>query len=88
LEQFWGRAASQASWQELQGKAPRGRDAFVFSLREAHFVQGPTKERWEESCEQAAHEQDPKRLILLVEEINRLLKEKEERLEKKLTLDA
>jgi hypothetical protein len=38
------------------------------------------KERWEELCQQAAVEPDPKKLMGLVEEISRLLKEKEERL--------
>ena len=38
------------------------------------------KEHWMELCQQAAVEQDPKRLMELVEEINRLLEEKEERL--------
>jgi hypothetical protein len=38
------------------------------------------KESWEELCQQAAVEPDPKKLMGLVEEINRLLKEKEARL--------
>jgi hypothetical protein len=38
------------------------------------------KEHWMELCQQAAVEQDPKRLMALVEEINRLLQEKEQRL--------
>jgi hypothetical protein len=37
------------------------------------------KARWMELCEQAAGEQDPKKLMELVEEINRLLLEKEKR---------
>ena len=37
------------------------------------------KEHWLELCEQAAVEQDPKKLMVLVEELNRLLKEKEQR---------
>jgi hypothetical protein len=40
------------------------------------------KEHWLELCEQAAVEQDPKKLMELVEEINRLLQEKEQRLRK------
>ena len=40
------------------------------------------KEHWLELCEQAAVEQDPKKLMELVEEINRLLAEKEQRLRK------
>jgi len=38
------------------------------------------KERWRELCEQAAVEQDPKKLMVLVAEITRLLDEKQERL--------
>ena len=37
-------------------------------------------ERWQELCAQAATEQDPDRLLVLVQEINRLLEEKEKRL--------
>ena len=37
------------------------------------------KARWMELCEQAAVEQDPTKLLALVEEINRLLLEKEKR---------
>ena len=39
-------------------------------------VQGNTKERWLELCEQAITEQDPAKLYVLVREINRLLEEK------------
>ncbi len=38
------------------------------------------KESWLKLCEQAAVEQDPKKLMELVTEINRLLQEKEQRL--------
>jgi hypothetical protein len=34
-------------------------------------------ERWKELCAQAAVEQDPARLIELVQEINRMLEEKD-----------
>jgi hypothetical protein len=44
-------------------------------------MQGKAKERWVQLCEQAAMEQDTERLIDLVEEINRMLDEKEQRLE-------
>jgi hypothetical protein len=44
-------------------------------------MQGKTRERWVELCEQAATEQDPTRLMQLVQEINKLLVEKEERLD-------
>ena len=36
-------------------------------------MQGKTRERWQELCEQAANEQDPKKMLEFVEEINRLL---------------
>jgi hypothetical protein len=39
-------------------------------------LEGPVKERWMELCAQAAEEQNPARLLELVEEINRLLDEK------------
>ena len=38
-------------------------------------------ERWMELCKQAAIEQDPQKLLALVEEINALLEKKERRLE-------
>ena len=38
-------------------------------------------ERWQEVCEQIAVEQDPKRFMSLVDELNRLLEEKERRLD-------
>ena len=44
-------------------------------------MQGETKERWEQLCEQAAKEQDPQRLRELIKEIDRLLTEKANRLE-------
>jgi hypothetical protein len=42
---------------------------------------GRDKERWLELCEQAALEQDAKKLISLITEINRLLEEKRRRLQ-------
>jgi hypothetical protein len=45
-------------------------------------MQGEKKERWMELCAQAAVEQDPEKLHALVEEIDRLLQEKEDRLKK------
>ena len=38
------------------------------------------KERWKVLCEQAAVEQDPAKLHVLIREINHLLEEKEARL--------
>jgi hypothetical protein len=46
-------------------------------------MQGDTKERWRELCEQATVEQDTQKLMALIAEINRLLEEKEQRLKKK-----
>jgi hypothetical protein len=43
-------------------------------------MKGEIKERWMELCEQAAVEQDPAKVRILAEEINRLLQEKEVRL--------
>jgi hypothetical protein len=45
-------------------------------------MDGDTKERWLELCEQAAVEPDPVKMLQLIEEINRLLQEKEEVLRK------
>jgi hypothetical protein len=45
-------------------------------------VQGQAKERWVALCELAAVEQDGRKLIILVHEINDLLREKQERLDK------
>ena len=44
-------------------------------------MQGPNKERFRQLCEQAAGEQDPKKLIELVKQINDLLEAKKARLE-------
>ena len=50
-------------------------------LRHQTFpMQGETKERWLELCEQAAVEQDPQRLMALVKEICELLEAKERKL--------
>jgi len=43
-------------------------------------MQGEVRERWMALCEQAAKEQDPAKLLELVTEINRLLEEKQDRL--------
>lgn len=43
-------------------------------------MQEKTKPLWFTLCEQAAVEQDPVRLLELVQEINRLLEEKEQML--------
>ena len=46
-------------------------------------MQGEQRERWMRLCAEAANEQDPKKLMSLVDEIDRLLAEKEDRLNKK-----
>ena len=43
-------------------------------------MKGKVKERWRELCELAATEQDPLKLSELVAEIDRLLQEKQNRL--------
>jgi predicted nucleotidyltransferase len=46
-------------------------------------MQSETKERWILLCEQAATEQDSRKMVELIQEINRLLEEKRSRLNKK-----
>jgi hypothetical protein len=53
-----------------------------------HRMKGETGERWKILCEQAANEQDPAKLIELVREINRLLDDKQDRLNKKAKEDG
>jgi hypothetical protein len=43
-------------------------------------MQGKTRVRWQELCEPAANRQDPTKMLELVEEINRLLAVKYDRL--------
>jgi hypothetical protein len=43
-------------------------------------MQGEIKERWLELCELAAREQNPEKLLHYVQEINRLLDEKQKRI--------
>jgi hypothetical protein len=43
-------------------------------------MQGEQVEYWMQLCKQASVEQDPKKLMQLIAEINRLLEEKEQRL--------
>jgi hypothetical protein len=43
-------------------------------------MEGENKERWKRLCEQASSEKDPVKLLQLVQEINRLLRDKENRL--------
>ena len=46
-------------------------------------MQGEKKEHWMELCAEAAVEEDPEKLHALVEEIDRLLQEKEDRLKRR-----
>jgi len=46
-------------------------------------MQGKTRERWMQLAEQAANEQDSEKLLKLVDEINRMLEAKEDRLKAK-----
>ena len=43
-------------------------------------MQGELREQWRKLCEQAAEEQDPEKLMKLIDEINQPLETKEERL--------
>jgi hypothetical protein len=47
------------------------------------MMQGRIREEWMHLCEQAAVEQDSEKLMTLVKEINRMLDEKEARLERR-----
>ena len=51
--------------------------------RRGATVIGTNEERWRELCKQASAEQDPKRMLELIKEINRLLGEKLARLEQR-----
>jgi hypothetical protein len=52
----------------------------VLGTKRGALMQGSTKERWKELCEQAAVEQDAEKLYKLIVEINKLLEEKQNRL--------
>ena len=43
-------------------------------------MKGEAKEHWMELCEHAANEQDPKKLMVLIAEITRLLEAKQARI--------
>jgi hypothetical protein len=45
-------------------------------------MKGENKEHWKLLCERAAVEQDPERLMELIHEINRMLDDKERRLQR------
>lgn len=46
-------------------------------------MKGELREQWMQLAEQAANEQDPEKLLKLVDEINRMLEAKEDRLKTK-----
>jgi len=46
-----------------------------------NVMQGKVREQWMQLCEQAAVEQDAEKLLALVKEINRMLDEKDRRLQ-------
>jgi hypothetical protein len=48
-----------------------------------HTMQGNVKEHWMELCEKATVEQDSEKLMALIQEINRMLEKKEDRLRRK-----
>lgn len=52
-------------------------------MRRCASMQGNIRERWQELCEQAANEQDPTKMLEIIEEINRLLAVKYDRLNHK-----
>ena len=45
-------------------------------------MKGQMQEYWMELCEQAATEQDPERVLQLINEINRMLDQRQERLKR------
>jgi hypothetical protein len=57
--------------------------ALAFTKTEAHPMKSKAKENWMYFCEQAVVEQDPDKLLKLVNKINRMLEEKENRLKQR-----
>ncbi len=53
-----------------------------FSDWRFNAMQGKVKEQWTLLCEQAAVEQDSGKLMALIDEIDRMLEEKEKRLKR------
>jgi malate synthase len=51
-------------------------------------MEGETKQRWEQLCEQAAVEQDREKFFELIREINRLLEERRMHLDNKKPMTA
>jgi len=52
--------------------------------REGDTVKDQAMERWEILCEQAANEQNPQRLMVLVAEITQLLDQKHNRMQQQM----
>jgi hypothetical protein len=52
------------------------------------LMKGKTLEEWEKLCQLAAVEQDPERLMAIIQEIDRLLSEKEQRLKRQRAAKA
>jgi hypothetical protein len=51
----------------------------------AIIVKGAKREQWQELCEKAANEHNPDELVRLIEQINKLLLDKEQRLKAQRT---
>jgi hypothetical protein len=51
-------------------------------------MEGPQKERWLELCQRAAVEQDSKKLMELIRQIDALLQEKRDRLARRVVLQT
>jgi hypothetical protein len=51
------------------------------------MMKSETVERWRTLCQQAQTEQDPEKFMEIIEEITRLLEEKEQRLRNQETKD-
>jgi hypothetical protein len=49
--------------------------AYTYQLRGNYLMQGEKAEQWRGLCEQAAVEQDPQKLMRLIEQIDRLLED-------------
>jgi hypothetical protein len=46
-------------------------------------MQGENEERWMQLCQKAIEERDPDKLMQIMEQINRMLEEKEQRLKER-----
>lgn len=63
-------------------RAPFG-DGLLWNLiGGAHLLKAKNKQEWEQLCAQAAVEQDSARLMELIQEITRMLDQKEQRLQR------